>query len=189
MLGELYVAFLGTSAGDGPTASRGAPCMLVHLGSEIWMVDCGDGSYRQLQQFRALHAHRALLPGSLSAQVDFSSRIPITRIFITHLHAGHVAGLPLMLMRLLSDAVAAEVSKQLDRERQRSASGGASTESPPVRFYFWLYGQSHAIVETDCSTRATYHTRRTGRIATLPAKRAQRPACESSRCARALCCT
>ncbi|KZV87268.1 hypothetical protein EXIGLDRAFT_752343 [Exidia glandulosa HHB12029] len=119
MLGDLSVAFLGTSAGDGPTASRGAPCTLVHLGKEIWMVDCGDGSYRQLQQFRALHSHRAVLPGHLSAQVDFSPRVPITRIFITHLHAGHVAGLALMLMRLLDEAVTAELAEQLDRDRDR----------------------------------------------------------------------
>ncbi|EJD42410.1 hypothetical protein AURDEDRAFT_186014 [Auricularia subglabra TFB-10046 SS5] len=127
MLGELYLAFLGTSAGEGPTASRGAPCMLLHMGKEMWMVDCGDGATRQLASFRALHHPRAVLPGT-STEVDF--RVPVTRVFITHLHPGHVAGLPLMLLRLMGEGAAVE--EERERENPSPPLPPTSAGVPPA---------------------------------------------------------
>jgi len=68
--------FAGT-AGSAPSARRGLPALLVRRGAERILIDCGEGTQRQL-----------LRGGGLS---------DITDVFITHLHVDHWLGLPGLL--------------------------------------------------------------------------------------------
>jgi ribonuclease Z len=74
---DLDVLFVGT-AGAVPTALRGPAAYLVRRGGERLLIDCGEGTQRQL--LRSV----AGLP-----DVDLA--------LITHYHADHVLGLPGML--------------------------------------------------------------------------------------------
>jgi len=68
--------FAGT-AGSVPSARRGLSALLVRRGGERILIDCGEGTQRQL-----------LRAGGLS---------DLTDIFITHLHVDHWLGLPGLL--------------------------------------------------------------------------------------------
>ena len=68
--------FAGT-AGSVPSARRGLPAMLVRRGAERILIDCGEGTQRQLLR-----------------SVGLSD---LTDIFITHLHVDHWLGLPGLL--------------------------------------------------------------------------------------------
>jgi ribonuclease BN (tRNA processing enzyme) len=46
---DLDVVFLGTAA-SAPTAHRSTPALLVRRGGERLLVDCGEGTQRQLQR-------------------------------------------------------------------------------------------------------------------------------------------
>ena len=74
---DLDVLFLGT-AGAVPTALRGPAAYLVRRGGERILVDCGEGTQRQM-----LRSSAGL------ADIDVA--------LITHYHADHVLGLPGML--------------------------------------------------------------------------------------------
>src|SRR3954452_12072412 len=73
---DLSIHFAGT-AGSVPSAHRGLPATLLRHGSDKLLIDCGEGTQRQL-----------LRQGGLP---------DITEIFITHLHLDHWLGLPGML--------------------------------------------------------------------------------------------
>ena len=73
---ELSVFFAGTG-GSLPSQRRGLPAMLVRRGGEAILVDCGEGTQRQLLRSIGL------------TDVD--------EILITHLHADHWLGLPGLL--------------------------------------------------------------------------------------------
>jgi len=73
----LEVVFLGTS-GSVPTPERGLPAVAVRRGGELLLLDCGEGTQRQMMR----------------AKVGFPTRF---RIFITHLHGDHVFGIPGLL--------------------------------------------------------------------------------------------
>ena len=68
--------FAGT-AGSVPSARRGLPALLVRRGAERILIDCGEGTQRQLLR-----------------SVGLSD---LTDIFITHLHVDHWLGLPGLL--------------------------------------------------------------------------------------------
>ncbi len=70
---DLDVVFLGTAASV-PSAGRGLSSMLIRRGGDRILIDCGEGTQRQLMRSTGL------------ADVDV--------ILITHLHADHVLGLP-----------------------------------------------------------------------------------------------
>lgn len=74
---DLDLLFLGT-AGSAPTAARGTSATLVRRGGDRLLVDCGEGTQRQLLRSDA----------GLGDLED---------VFLTHLHADHVLGLPGML--------------------------------------------------------------------------------------------
>jgi ribonuclease Z len=74
---DLDVVFLGT-AGSMPTARRGPSATLIRRGGEKLLVDCGEGTQRQL----------------LRSDVGL---VDVTEIFLTHFHADHFLGLPGML--------------------------------------------------------------------------------------------
>jgi ribonuclease Z len=73
---DLDVVFAGT-AGSAPTARRGLPATLIRRGAERLLVDCGEGTQRQLVRSVGL--------------------VELDEVFITHFHADHVLGLPGML--------------------------------------------------------------------------------------------
>ncbi|MFQ5425657.1 MAG: ribonuclease Z [Gaiellales bacterium] len=73
----LDVVFIGTS-GSIPTARRAAPAVLLRRGGDRFLIDCGEGTQRQLQR-------------SLIGLID------LEHILITHFHADHFLGLPGML--------------------------------------------------------------------------------------------
>ena len=74
---DLDVVFLGT-AGSMPTARRAPSATLVRRGGERLLIDCGEGTQRQL-----LRSDLGL--------------VDLEEIFFTHYHADHFLGLPGML--------------------------------------------------------------------------------------------
>src|SRR3954463_15802576 len=73
---DLSLFFAGT-AGSVPSARRGLPALLVRRGSARILIDCGEGTQRQLVRSVGL--------------------ADLTDVFLTHLHADHWLGLPGML--------------------------------------------------------------------------------------------
>jgi ribonuclease Z len=74
---DLQVCMVGTSASV-PTAARGTAATLIARGGERWLVDCGEGTQRQL-----------LRSGLGLVDLDL--------LLITHLHGDHYLGLPGLL--------------------------------------------------------------------------------------------
>jgi ribonuclease Z len=74
---DLEVTFLGTS-GSTPTARRAPAATLVRRGGERLLVDCAEGTQRQL----------------LRSDVGL---VELRDVFLTHYHADHYLGLPGML--------------------------------------------------------------------------------------------
>jgi ribonuclease Z len=73
---DLSVFFAGT-AGSVPTARRGLPALLIRRGGDRVLVDCGEGTQRQLLTTVGL--------------------ADVGAVFLTHLHVDHWLGLPGML--------------------------------------------------------------------------------------------
>jgi ribonuclease Z len=73
---DLSIFFAGT-AGSVPTLRRGLPATLIRRGADKLLIDCGEGTQRQLIR---------------------SVGLPdVTEVFLTHLHVDHWLGLPGML--------------------------------------------------------------------------------------------
>jgi len=73
---DLHLVFLGTG-GATPTVDRGSPATLLARGGERTLIDCGEGTQRQLMRSVGL------------------ARIGL--ILLTHLHGDHYLGLPGLL--------------------------------------------------------------------------------------------
>jgi len=74
---DLDVVFLGTS-GSAPTAQRAPAALLVRRGGDRLLIDCAEGTQRQL----------------LRSDVGLAE---LREVFLTHLHADHYLGLPGMM--------------------------------------------------------------------------------------------
>ncbi|HWQ25052.1 MAG TPA: ribonuclease Z [Gaiellaceae bacterium] len=74
---DLDVVFLGTS-GSTPTAQRALAATLVRRGGERLLIDCAEGTQRQL----------------LRSSVGL---VELEEVFLTHFHADHYLGLPGLL--------------------------------------------------------------------------------------------
>ena len=74
---DLVVTFLGTAASV-PSAARGTSATLVARGGSRWLIDCGEGTQRQL----------------LSSGLGL---IDMDAVLITHMHGDHYLGLPGLL--------------------------------------------------------------------------------------------
>ena len=74
---DLDLVFLGT-AGSAPTAQRGPSALLIRRGGERLLIDCGEGTQRQL----------------LRSNVGL---VDLREVFLTHFHADHYLGLPGMM--------------------------------------------------------------------------------------------
>lgn len=70
----LQVTFLGT-AGSLPTPDRNPSAVLVNREGELILFDCGEGTQRQMMRAR-------------------TGMMKLNYIFITHLHADHILGIP-----------------------------------------------------------------------------------------------
>ncbi|MEV4419737.1 ribonuclease Z [Patulibacter sp. NPDC049589] len=73
---NLEVLFVGTG-GSAPTARRGLPATLVRRGGEDVLIDCGEGTQRQMMRSSGL--------------------VELDLVLLTHLHADHWLGLPGLL--------------------------------------------------------------------------------------------
>ena len=73
---DLSLFFAGT-AGSVPSARRGLPALLIRRGGDRILIDCGEGTQRQLVRSVGL--------------------TDLTDVFLTHMHADHWLGLPGML--------------------------------------------------------------------------------------------
>jgi ribonuclease Z len=76
---NLDLLFVGTG-GSAPTARRGLPAVLVQRGGEHVLVDCGEGTQRQLMRSSGL--------------------VELDLVLITHQHTDHWLGLPGLLKTL-----------------------------------------------------------------------------------------
>jgi ribonuclease Z len=74
---DLDVVFLGT-AGSTPTARRAPPATLIRRGGDRILLDCGEGTQRQL----------------LRSQIGL---VDLDVVLFSHYHADHVLGLPGLL--------------------------------------------------------------------------------------------
>lgn len=70
----MNIVFLGTGA-PFPTKERNVTAIMVQLGSDAILFDCGEGTQRQM----------------LHTSVSF---MKIKRIYISHMHGDHIFGLP-----------------------------------------------------------------------------------------------
>jgi ribonuclease Z len=73
----LNVTFLGT-AGSLPTPERNPSAVLVNREGELILFDCGEGTQRQMMRAR-------------------TGMMRLNYIFLTHLHADHILGIPGLL--------------------------------------------------------------------------------------------
>jgi ribonuclease Z len=73
----LHVVFLGT-AGSLPTPERNLSAILINREGEMMLFDCGEGTQRQMMRARTGMMH-------------------LNYIFLTHLHADHILGVPGLL--------------------------------------------------------------------------------------------
>src|SRR5579863_1355908 len=76
---DLSIFFAGT-AGSMPSQRRGLPALVVRRGGDRILIDCGEGTQRQLLKSIGL--------------LDF------TEVLLTHYHADHWLGLPGLLKTL-----------------------------------------------------------------------------------------
>ncbi len=137
----MEILFLGTGASV-PSRNRSTSCIALRSGSDIILMDCGEGSQRQIM-------------------VSPFSFMKVRAILITHLHGDHILGLPglLQTMGLLGRADPLDVygpegfTKALGA--MMSASEGVTTYEVTARDV--VPGESFMVRSMKVSTFATEH--------------------------------
>ncbi len=137
----MEILFLGTGASV-PSRDRSTSCIALRSGSDIILMDCGEGSQRQIM-------------------VSPFSFMKIRAILITHLHGDHILGLPglLQTMSLLGRAEALSIygpegfTKALDA--MMSATDGETSYS--VESMDVVPGDSFVVRSMKVSVFATEH--------------------------------
>jgi len=76
----INITFLGTGAAI-PSLKRGHPAIIFHYGPDYFLFDCGEGTQLQMEKAKV-------------------SPMKLSKIFITHWHADHFAGLLPMIESL-----------------------------------------------------------------------------------------
>ncbi|MGA7808780.1 ribonuclease Z [Bradyrhizobium sp.] len=119
------LTFLGTSASV-PSAERNHPCLLIEAGGHRIMIDCGEGTQRQL-----------LRSGAGFRRLD--------RLLLTHGHFDHVLGIPGLFstLRLRQNAELMTIH------------GGPGTIDVVVRMLAGLWGEGNAPVPLELVPLAT----------------------------------
>jgi ribonuclease Z len=84
------IIFLGTSS-MAPTKERNQPSVIIRHGGEIHMLDCGEGTQKQMK-------HAKISPAK------------IKNIYISHWHGDHVIGLPGLLQTLAANEYTGRLS-------------------------------------------------------------------------------
>src|SRR5258705_8164589 len=79
-VGLFELSFLGTAAAV-PSAERGLPALLVAKGPSRFLIDCGEGTQRQLMR----------------ARIGFRG---LEHVLLTHAHLDHVLGIAGLLATL-----------------------------------------------------------------------------------------
>jgi ribonuclease Z len=108
------LTFLGTAA-TMPSAERGLQALLVAAGSDRFLVDCGEGTQRQM--LRAGSGFRRL-----------------NHVLLTHAHLDHVLGLPGLISTL----------RLLDQRNELTICGSGQTIGLVRRLLASLWGEGRA---------------------------------------------
>eukprot|EP00798_Chlamydomonas_sp_ICE-L_P015353 gene15353-21440_t len=114
----LAVTWLGTSSSC-PMHGRNVSCTLVRMPEAMYIVDCGEGSQRQIK----------------TAGLD----VALTEsIFITHLHGDHCFGLASMLLDI--DEAKARAIAEVGPNATMCGVASADAAEPPARPLTHVYG-------------------------------------------------
>ena len=108
------LTFLGTAA-TMPSAERGLQALLVAAGSDRFLIDCGEGTQRQM----------------LRAGLGFRR---LTHVLLTHVHLDHVMGLPGLISTL----------RLLDQRNELTICGSGQTIGLVRRLLASLWGEGRA---------------------------------------------
>ena len=167
---DLDVVFLGTS-GSMPTAQRAPAATLLRRGGERILIDCGEGTQRQL----------------LRSDVGL---VELREIFLTHYHADHFLGLPGMLKTF---ALRGRETRSRSTAHRASTSSsracGESSAGSPIR------SSSRSSVRARCSSGTATASRRSrsstaARRWDMPWSKRSGPAASTSRApTRSVCPT
>jgi ribonuclease BN (tRNA processing enzyme) len=138
---DMNVCFLGTGSGI-PSPQRNSSATLLRLGGTSFLFDAGEGVQRQFQ----FVVGQAKLP-------------KVERIFITHLHADHIFGLPGLLLAM-QDKIRMQVqalSKKKKQQQQQQRGKNKENDIFVLKIYGppGLYHYIAASLQLSC-TKLTY---------------------------------
>ncbi|KAG0705215.1 beta-lactamase-like protein [Suillus ampliporus] len=91
MARNMYISFLGTSSGGGPSISRNCSSLVADVigDGSLWMIDCAEGTVRQFHMQPRGQGDSVL------------KALKVTKLFVTHMHADHVMGIITFLRHVL----------------------------------------------------------------------------------------
>jgi ribonuclease Z len=129
---EFNITFLGTAASV-PSRTRGLPAILMQLGPDLMLFDCGEGTQRQMVQAGLFH--------------------DVDAIFISHLHIDHWFGLPTVLksfeLRERSKPLTVYGPSKLIQKMNAVKSMVGPIDSFPIEYVEFNGGVLHDTVKRD----------------------------------------